>query len=259
MAIDFFNNLTKFVLCMHILLAEEVYKDQLYDVQMVLSDFMCEAEILYEKKIMLSGFHEIIHLVKCSRDYGPLNVINSFQFEEINRKITRLIKGRDLMGEEFIKLFSIYQSLETFKSINVKNQDILEFLIEYGQFKTSNRKKRNQNKPPSYRINGEIDDQEHLALFKEFDPSIDQKKLFCSKSVCINGVVFTDSSNDSKFANHYIKINEKYGLIRKIVIYESSIFFIVQGIFNKIACLEYMVKGEPISFFCDLNISHLFN
>ena len=60
---------------------------------------------------MLSGVHELLHLVECTRNFGPLNNINCFPFKELNQKCIGSIHGRDLIGEEFIKLFSIMQSL----------------------------------------------------------------------------------------------------------------------------------------------------
>jgi hypothetical protein len=60
---------------------------------------------------MLSGMHELLHLVDCTLDFGPLNSISLFTFEELNRKGVRLIKGKDLIGEEFIKLLSTAQCL----------------------------------------------------------------------------------------------------------------------------------------------------
>ncbi len=42
---------------------------------------------------MLSGTHELIHLIDCTKDFGPLNNINCFPFEEMNRKFLSCIKG----------------------------------------------------------------------------------------------------------------------------------------------------------------------
>jgi hypothetical protein len=39
--------------------------------------------------------------------------MNFFQFEELNRKVVGLNHGRDLMGEEFIKIFNLIQGLNS--------------------------------------------------------------------------------------------------------------------------------------------------
>ena len=80
---------------------------------------------------MLSGMHELLHLVKCTVEFGPLNNINGFPFEELNRKITRLIKGKDLIGEEFIKLFSTVQCLSKLEPTSDRQR---EFLIKKSCF-----------------------------------------------------------------------------------------------------------------------------
>jgi hypothetical protein len=172
---SFFNNLTKFVVSMQILLSKKVEKFKLEQVQLILTDFVRETQHLYGRSVMLTGLHELLHLVKCSFDFGPLNAVNSFQFEEINRKITKFIKGRDLMGEEFLKIFTIYQSLELLREKNVKNKELSDFLDEYGQFKTSNRKKLNTNKPTKFNIIGPVEDNESHQLLSEFDSEIKKK------------------------------------------------------------------------------------
>jgi hypothetical protein len=47
---------------------------------------------------MLSGTHELLHLVDCTTAFGPLNLINLFQFEELNRILVSFLHGFDLIG-----------------------------------------------------------------------------------------------------------------------------------------------------------------
>ena len=77
-------------------------------IKKILISFVKEAQDIYPGDIMVSGMHEILHLVDCTLEFGPLNCINSFQFEELNRKIIRLISGKDLIGDEFLK-FQYYR------------------------------------------------------------------------------------------------------------------------------------------------------
>ena len=88
---------------------------------------------------MVSGMHEILHLVECTHAFGPLNCTNSFQFEEINRKIIRFISGKDLMGDEFLKLFLVLQAL-TFYSYKNDNEILRNYFEENNIIKTSNKK-----------------------------------------------------------------------------------------------------------------------
>jgi hypothetical protein len=43
---------------------------------------------------MLSGVHELLHLVECTIQFGHLNSINCFPFEEVNRKSLNFILDR---------------------------------------------------------------------------------------------------------------------------------------------------------------------
>ena len=42
--------------------------------------------------------HELLHLVDCTIEFGTLNSINCFQFEELNRKLLTFTHGFDLIG-----------------------------------------------------------------------------------------------------------------------------------------------------------------
>ncbi|RNA38388.1 hypothetical protein BpHYR1_009628, partial [Brachionus plicatilis] len=42
----------------------------------------------------------------------PINNSSCYPFEESNRKLTSMIRGKDLMGDEFIKLWSVSQCLK---------------------------------------------------------------------------------------------------------------------------------------------------
>ncbi|RMZ99785.1 hypothetical protein BpHYR1_017198 [Brachionus plicatilis] len=73
---------------------------------------------------MKSSFHELLHLVDLTFQIGSLKSTCLFQYEELNRKITRLIKAQYLVADEFIKLYSISQSLQFYisdKNIGDKN------------------------------------------------------------------------------------------------------------------------------------------
>lgn len=94
---------------------------------------------------MNSGVHELVHLVKCTESFGPSNTTSCFVFEELNRKVLNFIKGKNLIGEEFIKVFSVAQSL--YSNLNIfdtSNKNIASFIDNNSQLKTSNRKNQIQ-------------------------------------------------------------------------------------------------------------------
>ena len=57
-----------------------------------------------------------------------MNLINLFQYEELNRKCIGVIHGRDLMGEELIKMFSLIQSLSSTVREFHKNSELNDFI-----------------------------------------------------------------------------------------------------------------------------------
>ncbi len=129
---------------MEIILSPSICIEDLSKAELIIFDFVEEVSQLYPVTIMLSGLHELLHLVDCTLDFGPLNCLNCFQFEEMNRKLMRFLHGSDLIGEELIKIFSTAQILSNF-SINVKNKDLKQFIQNKLVFKTSNKKKLSSN------------------------------------------------------------------------------------------------------------------
>ena len=295
MQLQFYKNFVKFVLCMQNLLKKNVKKSDLPIIQLILEDFVEEANKLYGDSIMMSGMHEVLHLVKCTEDLGPLNSTNTFTFEEINRKILRFLHGRDLIGEEFIKHFTIYQALENFRNNFVKNEKLAEFLDMHTKFKSSNKKKNQSNSGLKY----------NKLAFKPFIPckSINslllenelvdkENNYFTIDRVTFNGFVYTDVSNNSKNCDSYILNNSNYGCIEKIIIFQESAYFVCNRLIrllpsfhsekfpsvksyifsassteekfickidnaNKICFMN--INDSNIIFLCDLNISHLFH
>jgi hypothetical protein len=128
MEASYYEHLTQLVVCMEYLLAEKISRNGLDDINSMLSNFVEECPKFYGDSILLSGTHELLHLVKCTKEFGPINVVNSFQFEENNRGILKLIHGTDLVGDEFLKVFSVSQALHTFVDNFVQNQQLKNFI-----------------------------------------------------------------------------------------------------------------------------------
>ena len=239
MEVQYYKNLIKFVLCMQNLLKKKIVKADLDTIQLILEDFVEEANQLYGNSIM----HEIIHLVKCTRDFGPLNSTNSFPFEEINRKILRLIHGRDLVGEEFIKHLTIYQALENFRNNIVSNEKIVEFLDTYTQFKSSNKKKLNSNSGLKYNKKASKqfrrDDNLYSLLARHNVDLKNESEFVIVDRVTFKGVVYTDLSNKSKNCDSYISINNDYGLIENIIIVKESVYFVCRRLIKLLPSFHY--------------------
>jgi hypothetical protein len=114
--------------------------------QKIIQDFVFELPNIYSSSMLLSGVHELLHLVECTEQFGHLNSVNCFVFEELNRKATSFIHGKDLIGEEFIKIFTTAQAFAvSAENVNVQT-NIGQFIQEFSQFKTSKRKKQFLNR-----------------------------------------------------------------------------------------------------------------
>ena len=81
MKIEQYLNCQKLVVFIEVILSPVVEVSKLKSIEVVINDFVKELAGLYSPKIMLSGVHELLHLIDCTIDYGPLNNINCFQFE----------------------------------------------------------------------------------------------------------------------------------------------------------------------------------
>ena len=86
--------------------------------------------------------HELLHFVECTLDFGPVNNTSLFTYEQLNRIIVRSVKGKNLIGEEFIKLFSTAQCLS---KLEPSSEKMKEYLQNNSILKTSNRKKKAQS------------------------------------------------------------------------------------------------------------------
>ena len=88
---DCYVNITKLVIFLETILAKSIKKSDLLIAQNIINGFLKEVARLYDDSIMLSSLHELVHLADCTLYFGPLNAVNCFQFEELNRKFLRFI------------------------------------------------------------------------------------------------------------------------------------------------------------------------
>lgn len=135
---DYYSNLICLVVALEHLFVDKVNKNNLDAIQGLLELFVSNLEELYKGNIMNSGVHELLHLTKCKNKFGSLNTVSCFVFEELNRKLLSLIRGRDLVAEEFIKLFIVLQNLNSFNNkLDIKSNKIRAFINENIQVKSS--------------------------------------------------------------------------------------------------------------------------
>ena len=82
-----FEHLVKLVIFMETILSREIKLEDLDFAQQLIISYVKDFSKFYSLNSMLSGVHELLHLVECTKTLGPLNNINCFPFEELNRKL----------------------------------------------------------------------------------------------------------------------------------------------------------------------------
>ena len=265
---EHYSNLIKFVVSLEILLGKNIPRNKLDSVRNLLREFVSEAEILYSKLVMYSGFHELLHLVDLTIEIGPLNAISCFTFEELNRKFIRLIKGFNLIGEEFCKLFTITKILVLI-SLNYKfsSQNLHEFYNKHCIFRTSNRKNIcfiYKEPKLSFKLNKDNLD---LDLFYkivskanfEFRESIKNiiSNIELFERYKFNKKKFTTINISGRFdnSNLFHSLNNEYGRILYIIRHETKVYFICQRI-NFLYMPYFDTSNREINskcFLCDVS------
>ena len=94
------DHLIKLVIFVKAILSREIYLRDLNSVEKIIESFVKDYCKFYSINSMLSGVLELLHLVDCTKNSGPLNNINCFSFE----------------FEQFKKLFS--DKITTMNSAN---------------------------------------------------------------------------------------------------------------------------------------------
>jgi hypothetical protein len=252
----YYLHLMKLVVSMECLLDKVVKREKLGKVRMILISFVKESQELYPKEIMVSGMHELLHLVDCTLLFGPLNCVNSFQFEELNRKIINLIHGDDLMGDEFFKLFNILQAL-TYYSFRNTNSTLRNFFEEYNIIKTSNRKRLSEINTFQFKALDTISISSievNQEIAKKF-PNQTFPLQMCTK-LSFNGIRYTSSlSSKTRHCDYCIKTSDgEFGLIENFVFNEVVVYIVLRKITKIIDCffdpLHSQLKSQI--FLCKL-------
>ncbi|CAF0936386.1 unnamed protein product [Brachionus calyciflorus] len=202
MPFNYFQNLKLLVISLEITFSKQISKSDLYKIKEVFRLYVSQLPTLYDNFIMKSGVHELLHLTDCTLQFGPLNNINCFQFEELNRKITRLIKGKNLLGEEFIKIFNLVQKVSYLGQLIDKDNIFKEFILSSSMIKSSNSKKNIFNKEIKFSksfffVNNDLISQ---VLLEDLNINTNQVKIF--KHVWFNGILFSTKYSTTRFGNY---------------------------------------------------------
>ena len=70
-----------FVTALEYLLASKINISDLNKIEQSILYFVEKVSDIYPEQLMLSGMHELLHLVDITKKFGNLNSMNLFQFE----------------------------------------------------------------------------------------------------------------------------------------------------------------------------------
>lgn len=250
---DTYNNLVKLIIFMEILLSPSISDMDLDIAQGIITEFLKEIESLYDSKIMVSGVHELIHLADCTKQFGPLNLVNCFQFEELNRKFMRFIHGKDLIGEEFIKIFSTAQATSSAVLLNHNNLELHEYSKKNLNFQTSNRKKLYLN-DNSYTFLSSKTILKNINVFKAFFLFFNENisELTVYTRLKFKGHLYTSYNNDQgKHCDScFISNSGQYGHIQFFFERQSKVYVIskkISSFYNPFFCPSFPNKKSLLS------------
>lgn len=281
---DQYKNLIRLVIFFEVILSKEINFDKLDLAQNLIQEFVKEINVIYKDNILLTGVHELLHLVECTRKFGPLNLINCFPFEELNRKFLGFIKGKDLIGEEFIKIFSTLQTLcnlnDSFKFTNLQ---LSEFVKSELNIKSTNKKKLNEDNN-CFKLSGYFESNNQTRYTHIIFKGI----VYHSDSFNNNSSEISKKRNDScifsKEKNKYgiieyfyIENNRPYAVCKEIILLEKT-FFIedIPELKSELTCCDitkqfFITKCEKMTkkalikinntevYISDFTTSHLFS
>ncbi len=256
LADKYYKNLIKLVIFLENLLLPKFDKNFAQELEKMIFSFVRELEYLYPPNVMRSGVHELVHLVDCTLDYGPLNIINCFQFEELNRKITRLYNGQDLIGEEIINNFSTLQSLAHF-SFQIMNPELRNLIFSKINVKSSNKKTySNQNVIKVVGKRNIVFENKYLKIYNSFFyDNIDHLEVFYK--INHNGLVLSSYNIKSKRGDYCIlNYDNKVGLIESFFFRNEKVFIyckLISCLPTPFYCTKYPEIKSSIEIACVTN------
>ena len=249
-----FHHLLKLIIPLEYLLSPKINKDKLNLIHNSLVEFVKEAGNIYDVHIHSSGMHELLHFVQCTSQFGPMNDLNCFPFEELNRVVTRKIKGQDLVGDEFLKVSGVSRKLSYFISslAEDKSDKFNNFMMKF-QTKSSNLK-RLRPKSNTLKLGNKIhvtfDSLTHRVKFFLKDYVNELNFSLCSfrERFYFNKILFrTDSNRTNKFSNYVIMLGQSIGIIK----------FIIQTDDKQIILLVQKLEFLNTIYSNNINVNHL--
>ncbi|CAF0938082.1 unnamed protein product, partial [Brachionus calyciflorus] len=228
--VKYYENFILLVIIFENLLARSIEKNNLVIIHDLIIKFVKQSSEIYPPEFMLSGMHELLHLVQCTLDFGPINLVSCFQFEELNRKLKNLIKGKSKIGDEFIGLFTLIQNLESYVSkTSFSNDSVYNFVRKNSKVRCANVKYTNNKEKNLIFVGRKLKKSEFAySYLVNIGLNISISDVFY-KSVNVNMTKFTTINNESKRCDFCVITNNmRYGFIYFLKKSNNTVYAVVR-------------------------------
>ncbi|CAF1090034.1 unnamed protein product [Brachionus calyciflorus] len=105
MDLNQYMHLINLVVAVENLLKKDLNISDLNNIETLFRDFVRDMANIYGPKSMLSGVHELLHIVDDVKKIGNLNEFNCFPFENFNRESLNLVNSKNPVAVELINSF----------------------------------------------------------------------------------------------------------------------------------------------------------
>lgn len=96
---------------LHIVLGKKIHPDDLKKAHKLLKKFMHRTEKLYTTQAMTYNLHQLGHIVKSVREFGPLQCHSAFPFESANYSMVQAIKSANGVIDQIIRYINLQKSV----------------------------------------------------------------------------------------------------------------------------------------------------
>lgn len=120
-----------------ILSKEGISNQELESVEQALLLFVEQYQHLYGEQYLTLNQHQLVHLVDCVRDTGPLYVNNCFIFEDLNGFIIKHIHGKQGVDTQLTNIINMLKVPPIMYNIFLKESADEQVLLLYNELSDS--------------------------------------------------------------------------------------------------------------------------
>ena len=110
LSIEYLAHHMLLVEAIHTLLKSSITSSQLDKAEKLLQHYCFKLQHYYSERCMTANVHNLLHLSKTVKEFGPLYAYSCFPFKEANGSLLSYIKGTQYIDTQILETVSIHQS-----------------------------------------------------------------------------------------------------------------------------------------------------